>query len=184
MGAWRAAMKRYMLLHVGFEMPTPEIMAAWKAWFESLADRSPEHGGFHGGARELTRDEARDLAMDAHAITGYSIIDAESLDDAEAVASGRPKEKKRVDAFDVGGTAPRVEVARGSFTYHDLGHGGEAAGASEHLAGDAGSEDGGHGAFARSAIGGMTLEDQNPAQIGLVPGASRTKQILQVKNEL
>ena len=30
---------------------------------------------------------------------------------AEAVASGRPKEKKRVDAFDVGGTAPRVEVA-------------------------------------------------------------------------
>ena len=53
--------------------------------------------------------------------------------------------------------APRVEVAPGSsFAYHDLGHGGEAAGAGEHLAGDAGSEDGGHGAFARSAIGGMT----------------------------
>lgn len=118
----------------------------------------------HGGALRGKRNEqARNdgaSAMAPEAVRrGYR---------AEAVASGRPKEKKRVDAFDVGGTAPRVEVARGSFTYHDLGHGGEAAGASEHLAGDAGSEDGGHGAFARSAIGGMTLEDQNPAQIGLV----------------
>ena len=40
----------------------------------------------------------------------------------------------------------RASRSRGaSFAYHDLGHGGEAAGASEHLAGDAGSEDGGHG---------------------------------------
>ena len=83
-------MKRYMLLHVGFEKPTPEIMSAWQAWFESLAERSPQHGGFHGGAREITHDGARDLTMDAGAITGYSIIDAESLDDAEAVARGNP----------------------------------------------------------------------------------------------
>ena len=32
-------MKRFMLLHFGFETPTPEIMAAWNKWFESVADR-------------------------------------------------------------------------------------------------------------------------------------------------
>ncbi|MBK8840828.1 MAG: hypothetical protein IPO30_19740 [Hyphomonadaceae bacterium] len=37
-------MKRFMLLHVGFEKPTPEIMAAWGKWFERVArlgDRDP-----------------------------------------------------------------------------------------------------------------------------------------------
>ena len=32
-------MKKFMLLHIGFEQPTPEIMEAWKAWFASIADR-------------------------------------------------------------------------------------------------------------------------------------------------
>ena len=31
--------KKYMILHYGFEKPTPEIMAAWNKWFESIADR-------------------------------------------------------------------------------------------------------------------------------------------------
>ena len=44
-------MKKFMLLHFGFEKPTPEIMAAWNKWFESVADKTVEKGGFHGGAR-------------------------------------------------------------------------------------------------------------------------------------
>ena len=47
-------MKRFMLLHFGFEKPTPEIMAAWGKWFDSIADKSVENGGFHGGAREIS----------------------------------------------------------------------------------------------------------------------------------
>ena len=39
-----------MLLHFGFEKPTPEIMAAWGKWFESIADKTVENGGFHGDA--------------------------------------------------------------------------------------------------------------------------------------
>jgi hypothetical protein len=27
--------KKFVLLHYGFEKPTPEIMAAWGKWFES-----------------------------------------------------------------------------------------------------------------------------------------------------
>ena len=82
-------MKRFMLLHLGFETPTPEVMARWKAWFESLADRTVEHGGFRGG-REISHDGTKDLPMDMDAITGYSIVNAESLDEATEIASGNP----------------------------------------------------------------------------------------------
>ncbi len=47
-------MKRVMLLHFGFEKPTPEIMEAWGKWFESVADETVDQGGFHGGAREIS----------------------------------------------------------------------------------------------------------------------------------
>ncbi len=32
-------MKKFMFLHMGFENPTPEIMEAWMAWFEAIADK-------------------------------------------------------------------------------------------------------------------------------------------------
>ncbi len=83
-------MKKYMLLHFGFEKPTPEIMAAWGSWFESIADKSVENGGFHGGAREISHDGSKDLPMAMDSITGYSIINAESLDEAEKIAQGNP----------------------------------------------------------------------------------------------
>ena len=83
-------MKRYMLLHFGFEKPTPDIMAGWQKWFEDVADRTVENGGFHGGAREISRDGTRDLPMGMDSITGYSVIEAESLDEAEAIAQKNP----------------------------------------------------------------------------------------------
>jgi len=82
--------KRFMLLHFGFEKPTPEIMAAWGKWFESVADKTVENGGFHGGAREISHSGIEDLPMGMESITGYSIINAESLDDAEKIAQDNP----------------------------------------------------------------------------------------------
>ena len=83
-------MTRYMLLHYGFEKPTPEIMEAWKAWFGSIADRTVENGGFHGAAKEISKDGSSDLAMDRNCITGYTIIEAESIAEAEKIASANP----------------------------------------------------------------------------------------------
>lgn len=83
-------MKRFMLLHFGFEKPTPEIMAAWGKWFESVADKTADQGGFHGGAREISHDGTKDLPMAADSITGYSIINAENIDEAEKIASENP----------------------------------------------------------------------------------------------
>jgi len=82
--------KRFMLLHFGFEKPTPQIMAAWGKWFESVADKTLDQGGFHGGAREISRSGSKDLPMGMDSITGYSIINAESLADAENIAQGNP----------------------------------------------------------------------------------------------
>ncbi len=83
-------MKRFMLLHYGFEKPTTEIMAAWQKWFESVADKTVDQGGFHGGAREISHDGSKDLPMGMDSITGYSIINADSLEDAETIARENP----------------------------------------------------------------------------------------------
>ena len=48
------------------------------------------HGGFHGGAREISHSGTQDLTMGPDSITGYSIIKADSLEDAEKVASANP----------------------------------------------------------------------------------------------
>ncbi len=82
-------MKKFMLLHFGFEQPTAEIMQAWKNWFESIADKQLDQGGFAGG-REISADGTRDLPWDMQCITGYNIIAAESLDAAEEIAKSNP----------------------------------------------------------------------------------------------
>jgi hypothetical protein len=82
--------KRFMLLHFGFEKPTPEIMAAWGKWFEAVDDKTVDKGGFHGGAREISHDGSKDLPMGMDSITGYSIINAENLDEAEKIAQDNP----------------------------------------------------------------------------------------------
>lgn len=82
-------MKRFLLLHVGFEAPTPEIMNAWKAWFDEVADATVEHAGL-GAAREVTHAGTADLGMGRDAVTGYSVIEAASMEEAERIARSNP----------------------------------------------------------------------------------------------
>ena len=82
-------MKKFVLLHYGFEKPTQEIMEAWGAWFESISANMVEQGGFSSG-REISRSGTRDLPMNMESITGYNVIEAESLDAAEKLAQSNP----------------------------------------------------------------------------------------------
>ena len=82
-------MKTFLVLHYGFEKPTPEQMGAWNSWFESIADRQIERGHLPGG-REITRDGITDLPFGSDSITGYTVIQAESLDEAEAIVRECP----------------------------------------------------------------------------------------------
>jgi uncharacterized protein YciI len=82
-------MKKFVMMHFGFEQPTPEIMDSWNRWFESIADHTVENIGFNGG-REIAKDGVKELSWDMEAITGLSIIEAESLEAAEELAQANP----------------------------------------------------------------------------------------------
>lgn len=82
-------MKKFMLMHFGFEKPTEEIMSAWKEWFSAIADRQVDQAGFAGG-REISQAGTADLPWGADSITGYNIIEAEDLDEAEGIARQCP----------------------------------------------------------------------------------------------
>ena len=82
-------MKKFVLLHCGFEQPTPEIMQAWGKWFESIADVTVENLGF-GGAREISKSGTKELPWAADSITGCTILQADSLDEAEKIANECP----------------------------------------------------------------------------------------------
>jgi hypothetical protein len=83
-------MKKFVILTVGYKPPTPEIMAAWGKWFESIGDRTIDSGNPFGAAREITHDGTKDLPIGLDSITGYIIINAEDLNEAEEIAKGCP----------------------------------------------------------------------------------------------
>ena len=82
-------MKQFVLMHCGFEKPTPEIMAAWGRWFESIKGHNADNLGF-GSGREISKAGTKDLPWGAESITGVSILTADSLDEAEKLAKSCP----------------------------------------------------------------------------------------------
>ena len=82
-------MKKFVLLHYGFVKPTPEIMAAWGKWFESMKDNTIDNFGFSGG-REISKAGIKELPLGPESITGISIVSAGNLDEAEKMAKSNP----------------------------------------------------------------------------------------------
>ena len=83
-------MKKFVLLHYGFETPTQEIMDAWSNWFASIEDKVVENIGPFGSGREITHNGTQELSRDREAITGLTVIRAESMDEAEKIARQNP----------------------------------------------------------------------------------------------
>ena len=82
-------MKNYLILHYGFEKPTQEEMGAWNKWFESIADKRVDMGGVRSG-REISHSGTKDLPFGKDSITGYTVIKAENLAEAEKIAQECP----------------------------------------------------------------------------------------------
>ncbi len=82
-------MKKFLLAHIGFEQPTDEIMAAWGKWFESIAEITVENVGLHPG-KEVSSGDVKDIPFNAQVTTGYTVIQAESLDEAVKIAQNCP----------------------------------------------------------------------------------------------
>ena len=84
-------MKKFILLHYGFEKPTPEIMAAWGKWFEATqASISSIWAAISAVAAKSRKGGTKDLSLGPDSITGFTIVNAESLDDAEKMAQSNP----------------------------------------------------------------------------------------------
>ena len=82
-------MNKYLILHYGFEKPTAEEMGAWNQWFESIADIQIERGHFPGGS-EVSETGGSDLPFGKDSITGYTMIQAESLEEATKISQACP----------------------------------------------------------------------------------------------
>jgi len=82
-------MKHFLILHYGFEKPSPTDMAAWNTWFESIADREVDRGGLRDG-RELSPTGVTELPFGKDSLTGYTIIEAEDPEAAEQIARHCP----------------------------------------------------------------------------------------------
>lgn len=83
-------MKKFLLLYYGFVTPTKEIGEAWGKWFQEVGDKFIDSGSPFGYGREITSDGVKDLPLGLDSITGYSIINATSMDEAEAIARTNP----------------------------------------------------------------------------------------------
>ena len=83
-------MKKFVFLYYGFEPPTQEIQEAWSNWFASIGDKMVDSGNPFGSGREITHNGTKELSLDKAAITGYSIINADNIDEAEKIAKECP----------------------------------------------------------------------------------------------
>ena len=83
-------MKKFVIFHYGFENPTQEIMDAWGNWFASIGDKIVDPGSPLGPGREISRSGIKELPMGLESLTGYTVINAANMDEAEKIAQGCP----------------------------------------------------------------------------------------------
>lgn len=84
-------MKKYMFLFQGaWDPTTPEMKDAWTGWFAEIGDSIVDGGNPFGEGREITKSGSRDLPLESDSTTGYTIVEAASLDDAEKLLANCP----------------------------------------------------------------------------------------------
>jgi len=83
-------MKKFVFLYHGFGEHTQENMDAWGSWFASVGDKMVDPGNPFGMCREVTATGTKELTSENGAASGYSIVNADSFEDAEKLLEGCP----------------------------------------------------------------------------------------------
>jgi hypothetical protein len=87
-------MAKYLLLYSGGRMPETEaeqaaVMKAWDSWFHEIGSALADGGNpFTQASKKISSDGA--VGDGAPAASGYSILEADSLDAAVGLAKGCP----------------------------------------------------------------------------------------------
>ena len=84
------AMKKFVLIYHGYEISTPEVLEAWRKWFQRRAASFADVGNSFGPGRQITNDRTVELSLSSNPASGYSIVNAENIDAAEQLLEGCP----------------------------------------------------------------------------------------------
>ena len=88
-------MTNFVLIYTGGTIPEGEaeqqkVMADWGAWYGAMGEAVVDGGNPFSHSKQVTADGVNE---DAPALTGYTVIAADSLDDAVAKVKGHPHTK-------------------------------------------------------------------------------------------
>ena len=88
-------MTNFVLVYTGGGMPESEeeqakVMADWGAWYEKLGAAIVDGGNPFGASKTVSGDGVSDGPKSSPPATGYTVISADSLDEAVAKVQDHP----------------------------------------------------------------------------------------------
>lgn len=88
-------MAKYVLAFHGGGMPETEeeqaaVMAAWGAWMEGLGSALVDPGNATGQSKTIHADGSVTIGGGANPVTGYTLLETGSLDEAVSLAKDNP----------------------------------------------------------------------------------------------
>jgi hypothetical protein len=83
--------KKFLLLGHGEIERSPDFRQAHQAWWSSIRDHVVDSGNPLFNGRDVTRDgTVSELTADGSPALGYSIVEADSIEEAVALLAGCP----------------------------------------------------------------------------------------------
>jgi len=84
-------MSKFVFLYKGlWPEPTQEITDAWTSWFTEIGESIVDSGNPLGPGREVSDSQSTDLPLGPQSITGYTIVNADNIDEAEKLLANCP----------------------------------------------------------------------------------------------
>lgn len=83
-------MKKFVFLYQGQWEVTDDVKDAWTSWFDEIGDAIVDGGNPFTPGRKVTPAGSEDLPAGLEAITGYTIVNAESMEAAEKMLANCP----------------------------------------------------------------------------------------------
>lgn len=82
-------MKKFLFISYGFEVPDPAMISEWAEWFSLIESRIVGHGRL-GDGQCFRKGSREPIHFSDKGGTGFMIFEAESLEEAEDLASRCP----------------------------------------------------------------------------------------------
>ncbi len=89
-------MKKYIFLYSSTEEPDMAKKQLWMDWFQSVGDKFVDAGNPLLPGVHVTEKGTHQIAQKSDTTSGYSIISAENIDEAEKIALGCPNQNIRI----------------------------------------------------------------------------------------